>query len=288
MILAFINSFHDAVHGALFRTPRYNEWFSFLLELFGSNSWLWQKRHMSLHHAYPNIQDWDIDVRQSDMIRIFPNSPLFNYHKYQHLYMWLIYPMYSLNWIFIRDLKDFFGTENNYVKRIYEIPKIEYFRMIVAKAFNLFYLIGIPMMVLHQPWYIVVAGWLSMHLVGSSLGVIALISTHVDDGAEFPTVPESGVMPTTWAAHQLRVTKDFSPDSKIANFLFGGFTHHVAHHLFPGVAHTYYPAITNVIRRYADQYGLPYTSYPLLRAVASHSRLLRRNGRQNLFITGEL
>jgi len=288
MILVFINSFHDAVHGALFRTPRYNEWFAFLLEFFGSNSWLWQKRHMSLHHAYPNIQDWDIDIKQSDVVRIFPNSTFFNYHRYQHLYMWFIYPMYSLNWLFIRDFRDFFGSKDNYVKRIYTIPPVEYVRMILAKSFNLFYMIGIPIILLEQPWYIIVAGWFSMHLVGSSLGVIALISTHADESAEFPTVPEHGLMPTTWVMHQLRVTKDFSPDSKIANFLFGGFTHHVAHHLFPGVAHTYYPAITRVIKRYADDYDLPYTAYPFHYAVASHFRMLKRNGHENLFLTGEL
>lgn len=94
MIVLFINAFHDAAHGALFKKNKHNQWFMYVLELFGSNHWLWTRRHINLHHVYTNIPDWDVDIKQSDIVRIFPNSPLFNYHKYQHIYMWLIYPFY--------------------------------------------------------------------------------------------------------------------------------------------------------------------------------------------------
>jgi linoleoyl-CoA desaturase len=289
MIVLFINSFHDAVHGSLFEKPLHNKRFTVVLSIFGSNPWLWQKRHMTLHHAFPNIQHWDIDIKQSDIIRIFPESPLFPYHRYQHLYMWLIYPLYSLNWIYIRDFKDFFGTHNNYVKRLTDIPGTEIAKLFAAKIFNLIYLIAIPLYVLDQPWYIIMGGWLVMHVSGSMLGVIALISTHVDEDSHFPTAPEDGKIDMTWALHQMAVTKDFSADSKVANFLFGGFTHHVAHHLFPGVAHTYYPYITPIIRRYAKEYDLPYTCHPFYKAVRSHFRLLKNSGTvQNLFAVGEL
>ena len=128
-----------------------------------------------------------------------------------------------------------------------------------------------------------------MHIAASSLGVIPLISTHVDEAAEFPLPPIDGRMNTTWALHQMTVTKDFSADSKLANFLFGGFTHHVAHHLFPGVAHTYYPKITPIIRRYAQEYQLPYTCYPAYKAVKSHYYLLKNSGKpENILQSGEL
>lgn len=289
MIVLFVNAFHDAAHNAVFRNPKYNKWFTHVLELFGSNSFIWKKRHLVLHHPYANIQNWDIDIKQSDMVRIFPSSRFFYYHKYQHIYMWLLYPFYTINWLFIRDFKDFFGTKDNYLKRVVTIPKIEYVKLFACKIFNLFYLLIIPILVLQQPWYLVLLAWFIMHLSGSALGVVALLSTHVDEHAYFPMPPEDGKMQTTWAEHQMLVTKDFSADSMVANFLFGGFTHHVAHHLFPGVAHTYYPYITRVIRRYADEYDLPYTCYPFWRAIASHFRLLQKNGKEeNLFRTGEL
>ncbi len=289
MMTLFINGFHDAVHGALFKSPRANFWFSQVLALFGSNTWLWTRRHIGLHHLYPSIQHWDVDIRQSDVVRLFPHSPWYPFHRYQHQYMWLIYPFYSLNWIFIRDFKDFFRNRDNYIKRITAIPKVEYYKLFAAKFFNIFYLIVVPILILHQPWYIIISAWLSMHVTGSIVGVIALISTHVDEDAEFPMPPEDGKMDVTWAMHQMRVTKDFSTASPIANFLYGGFTHHVAHHLFPNVAHTYYPKITPIIRDYAEKYDLPYTCYPFYEAVRSHYRLLRNSGRsENILAAGEI
>src|SRR5690606_27369560 len=157
------------------------------------------------------------------------------------------------------------------------------------KIFNIFYLIVIPILVLNQPWYLILLARLVMHIAASMLGVIALISTHVDEDAVFPMPPADGKMNTTWAVHQLTVTKDFSADSKLANFLFGGFTHHVAHHLFPHVAHTYYPKITPIIRRYAKEYNLPYTCYPAYKAVLSHYLLLKKSGvKESIFEHGEI
>ncbi|WET02080.1 acyl-CoA desaturase [Flavobacterium sp. YJ01] len=290
MIVLFINAFHDAAHGALFKKPKHNQWFLYVLELFGSNHWLWMRRHIGLHHAYPNVPDWDIDIKQSNIIRIFPNSPLFDYHKYQHIYMWFIYPLYSLNWIYIRDFKDFFGKKDNYVKKVVEeIPRKEVYRLFAAKIINLIYLLFIPMIFLNQPWYTVLLAWLSLHMCGSALGVVALVSTHVDEDANFPNTDEDGNLSATWAMHQMIVTKDFSTESKLANFLYGGFTHHVAHHLFPGVGHTYYPYITPIIRRYAKEYDLPYTSYPFYHAVRSHFRMLKNKGvKENILMTGEI
>src|SRR3546814_10110422 len=67
--------------------------------------------------------NWDTDMKQSDIIHLFPESPILKIHKYQHIYMWFIYPFYTLNWLFNRDFKDFFGTKDNYLKRILRIDR---------------------------------------------------------------------------------------------------------------------------------------------------------------------
>ncbi|MBD3581533.1 fatty acid desaturase family protein [Flavobacterium selenitireducens] len=288
-ILLFINSFHDAAHGALFKSPKNNRAFMYVLELFGTNNWLWHKRHIGLHHPLPNVPDWDIDIKQSDIIRIFPTSPLLSLHKYQHIYMWFIYPLYTLNWLYIRDFKDFFGRKDNYVKQVTKIPESEVYKLFASKIFNLVYMLILPILVLPQAWYIIFGGWIAYHVSASLVAVVALVSTHVDEDAMFPIAPKDGKMPTTWAEHQMIVTKDFSADSVVANFIYGGFTHHVAHHLFPAVAHTYYPKITPIIKKYAREYDLPYTCYPFTHAVRSHFRLLKNCGRpENILRTGEL
>ena len=289
MIVIFVNSFHDAAHGAVFFKKKHNRWFCYTLELFGSNSAVWIKRHTLLHHPYPNIQNWDCDIKQSDAVRLFPNSKWYSFHKYQHIYMWFVYPFYTLIWLFIRDFKDFFGTKDNYLKRLYTIPRVEYVRLFVAKAFNLFYMLMVPYWVLNHSFLTIFSAWIVMHLIASVVGVVALISTHVDESAVFPIPDEEGNMQTSWLEHQLSVTKDFSAGNTVADFLYGGFTHHTAHHLFPTVTHTYYPQITPLIRKYANENNLPYTCYPVLHAIRSHFRLLKHSGAsENIIRTGEL
>src|SRR5690554_4577250 len=82
-IILFINAFHDAAHGAVFKNKKHNHLFMNVLELFGSNSYIWSKRHLLLHHPYPNVQNWDTDIKQSDIVHLFPESPILKIHKYQ-------------------------------------------------------------------------------------------------------------------------------------------------------------------------------------------------------------
>ena len=289
MILVFLNGFHDAAHQSIFKNRKYNDWFSYVLELFGSSNFLWKKRHLLLHHPYPNMQHWDADIKQSDIVRIFPDSRWYNIHRYQHIYMWLVYFCYTLNWILIRDFKDVFTTDGNYLKRVVNIPKQEPAKLIAVKIFNLFYMLLVPMLALSQPWYLIMLAFFTMHFFASAFGVLALLSSHVNEDSVFPMPPEDGKMPITWSMHQIVSTQDFSTESKLADFLFGGFNHHVAHHLFPTVAHTYYPQITPIIRRYAEKYNLPYRSFPLYKAIYSHYFLLKNNAQaENLFATGDI
>ena len=289
MFLVFLNGFHDAAHNALFKNTRANRRFCYILEAFGSNNYIWRKRHLLLHHPYPNIAYWDIDVKQSDIARISPSARWLPIHRYQHIYMWLLYPLYTLNWLYIRDFKDFFGKKDNYLKRVVKIPKIEYLKLFLFKIINLGYLIVLPYYLLNQPLWVIILSWITLHIVASSFGAVALLSTHVDEHAEFPKPDASGHIHKTWFDHQLHVTKDFSTDSKLMNYLYGGFSLHVAHHLFPSISHSYYPAITKIIRKHAKANDLPYTNYPFYAALRSHYRLLKNNGSEhNLFKTGEL
>lgn len=289
MIVLFVNSIHDAAHQSAFRNKKLNLLFVKTLELFGGNSFIWVKRHNMLHHPYPNIQDWDIDIKQSRIARIFPNTVLKHYHRYQHIYLFFLYPFYTLNWLFVRDFKDFFGEKGNILKRVVVIPRLEYFKLFFFKAFNIFYLLLVPYWVLDKSFATVFLVWLTMHLVASMVGVVALVCTHTDEHAQFPEAPTDGKMQVSWAIHQISVTKDFSANSKLATFMYGGFTHHVAHHLFPHIAHTYYPYITPLIQRYAREYGIQYKSYPVMKAIRSHFLLLKNSGMQeNVFRTGDL
>ena len=104
----FLNIVHDAAHNALFKNQTWNTVAIHLLELFGTDSYIWKKRHIVSHHSYPNIYGKDLDIRQSNLVRILPNSPFLAHHCYQPYYVPLIYFLYTLNWFFHRDLVDAF------------------------------------------------------------------------------------------------------------------------------------------------------------------------------------
>ncbi|HMG09251.1 MAG TPA: hypothetical protein VK609_12115 [Mucilaginibacter sp.] len=124
--------------------------------------------------------------------------------------MWLLYFFYTLNWLLIRDFKDFFGIQDNYVKRVVTIPKIEYVKLFAAKIFYLLMMIVIPDLLLEQPFTNIIVAFLVMHFIASAFGVTALLSTHADEDADFPLPPADGMINATWAAYQISNTKDFS------------------------------------------------------------------------------
>jgi linoleoyl-CoA desaturase len=68
-------------------------------------------------------------------------------------------------------------------------------------------------------------------------------------------------------------------DNLFTRVFMGCFNYHVAHHLFPNVNHIYYPEITEKLRGYAAQYGLPYRRLRLISALYGHYKLIRKNGK---------
>jgi linoleoyl-CoA desaturase len=53
----------------------------------------------------------------------------------------------------------------------------------------------------------------------------------------------------------------------------------IEHHLFPYINHTHYPDISGIVRRTANEFGLPYILYDTyFDAVTSHYRAVRELG----------
>ena len=275
-IMLFLNVVHDAAHNALFRNRTLNKICVHFLEMMGTNSFIWKMRHVRLHHSYPNIPTWDCDVEQSNIAKIFPNANSFWYNRYQHLYLPVMYFMYTLNWLFVRDFRDFFNGDR-IVRKAVTIPKIEYVKLFVSKILYIGYMLALPMLILPVAWYWVFLAFLAMHFVTSGMGLVALLSTHAGEHAIWTYPEPDGRVKNTWAYHQMLSTNDFAPENKLINFTYGCFNHHVAHHLFPTVSHVHYPAITRIIRDFAQENNLPYRCYNVPEAITSHFKLLRNN-----------
>lgn len=283
LVLNFLNLIHEAVHHTLFKNKRLNQWYVYFFDLMGANSYIWKVRHIRLHHNYPNVMGWDSDFEQSPIARVFPHGPFSKMHKYQHIYLPLIYPMYLFNWLLIRDFKDFFNKKQ-LVKKVADIPRVEYVKLFLFKAVFIFYTLILPKLVLNISWALAITAFLTMIFTASIISLLVLLSPHANTESDFPMPDEKGTMPSTWFIHQLSTTNDVKEDNWFTRFFMGCFNFHIAHHLFPSVNHVYYPEITDIIERFAKENELPYRRFPLKDSLKNHYLLLKNNSfHENIF-----
>lgn len=282
IVIVFLNIIHDAVHGTIFSNRRLNDLFVYLFDLMGANSFIWRLRHVRFHHNYPNVNGWDTDMEQTDIFRVFPNGPHSKLHRYQHLYMPLIYPLFLFNWLIIRDFRDFFNP-NKTVRKLIDIPFKEYVKLFLFKGFFFFYLIGFPILFVNISWQQALLGFILMVMTASIFSLFVLLPPHANTHAVFPLPNDQHKLPQNWFMHMLLTTNDVEEDNRFTRFFMGCFNYHVVHHLFPNVNHVYYPEITEKLSAYAKEYDLPYRQMPILKALKSHFELIRKNGRVDDF-----
>lgn len=98
-----------------------------------------------------------------------------------------------------------------------------------------------------------------------------------------PVAPKSTEsIDSEWAVHQVEMTSNFSPESKLAQWYTGGLNFQIEHHLFPCICHIHYSSISEIIRKTCKDYGVSYISYPTFcEGVTTHHRFLKQLGKQN-------
>lgn len=279
-ILVAFNLAHDAAHDALTPSRRLNRLiFEVTFLLNGTSPTLWKRRHVGSHHTFPNVRGGDADMDDNPFLRVTPSAPYRPQFRYQHLYAPLVYLLFSPYTIFVYDFA-FLGRvrlANMDLRRDLRRLRI---RAIVA-AEKLVYLaatLALPLAVLDQPWWAVVGGFALMHGAASLAFTLPLVSTHIAEEIAFPEADAEGQVPGGWATHQLATSMDYSPESRLANWLLGAVNAHAAHHLFPDVCHVHYVALSRIIRETAREHGVPYHALPFPAALRSHFRHLKRLG----------
>lgn len=282
LVVVFLNVIHDAVHSAIFKNNRLNNIYVLLFDLMGANSFIWKLRHVRHHHNYPNINGWDTDIEQSKLFRVFPDSNFSKIHRYQHIYLPLLYPFYLMNWLLVRDFKDFFNG-NRTARKLVKIPIVEYVKLFFFKSLFLFLMIVLPKLLLGISWKAMIIAFLIMMFTGSCFALLVLLSPHANIYSNFPTITDNK-LPDSWMMHMMKTTNDVTNDNWFTRFFMGCFNYHVAHHLFPNVNHVHYPEITKLLKSYSQQHGLPYREFSLWASLKNHYLLLRQNRQQeNIF-----
>jgi linoleoyl-CoA desaturase len=266
---------HDAIHGAYSRSHRVNALLSWSYELIGANARNWAHAHNVRHHTWTNVVGADDDIDAAPFLRLHTSQPLLGHHRFQHVYAWFLYMLFTLNWVCIGD---WVAIRQPHPHHGRPEPLSGYGKLLVGKLSHFGLLLALPAWVL-GPW-LALAGFLVFHMVGGLVLAVVFQLAHLVEGPEVFVPDEGGDLPHRWAALQLRTTANFCGDNPLVTFIVGGLDHQVEHHLFPAICHVHYPKIAPIVKEVAEAHGLPYHRHPtFFGAVASHARQLRQLGR---------
>jgi len=265
---------HDANHGGASSSARMNAILSFTLDLMGASSFLWRRKHNVLHHTYTNISALDPDLQGGGpFLRLAPWQSRYAHHRFQHLYVWLLYGLFPLKWWFIDDLRDLATG------RIagHQFPRARGRELLVAlagKALFVSWAFVLPA-VLHPSWALLALWGLAIFSLGNVLAAVFQLA-HCVGEAEFL---DGGRIESDWAEHQVATTVDFAPENALLGWYLGGLNFQVEHHLFPRVCHLHYPALARIVEETCRAHRVRYRCEPTLRCeLAANWRWLRSMG----------
>jgi len=95
-----LNIQHDANHGAISRNPLVNRLLGLTENWIGGSQVNWIHQHVVQHHLHTNDVHLDPDMQvhffTADDIRINPLRSLKRQHLGQHVYIWILLPIYGL------------------------------------------------------------------------------------------------------------------------------------------------------------------------------------------------
>ena len=272
---------HDGGHKAYSERRWVNKIMAMTLDLMGGSSYLWDWKHNSIHHTYPNIDGHDDDIDVGFLGRLSPQQKRFPFHRLQGIYLWLLYGFLAIKWHFY---DDFYNVS---VGRIggHKIPRPKGRDLLVfiggkVAFFSLAF--AIPML-LHPVWAVLTVYAIAAFVSGVVLSVVFQLA-HCVEEADFP-VPvmqaDGGErMETDWAVHQVQTTVDFARGNRALSWLLGGLNFQVEHHLFSKICHVHYPALSKVVEQTCREFGIRYAANKsLFSAIASHFRWLVLMGR---------
>ncbi len=272
---------HDSNHGSYSDNKTVNKIVGDLVNVVGGYDVTWRIQHNILHHTYTNIEGLDEDIDAGGLMRFSPHSKKVYMHRYQHVYGWFLYCLLTLQWVTYKDFRllVIYNKKGLLKKEKVTLTKA-ILELAAYKVLYIGYIFVLPIMFSGMSWQAVLLGFLILHFTaGFGLSVIFQLA-HVMEEAEFPAPSDDRKMANSWAVHQLLNTVNFSRKSRIMNYFIGGLNYQIEHHLFPHISHVHYAKLSEIVKKTANSFGLPYYEYPnFVVALRAHGRMLKKMGR---------
>jgi linoleoyl-CoA desaturase len=273
-----LNIAHDSNHNAISSVRAVNKALNYVFDVCGINSYMWRILHHRGHHSCINLYGEDDALTGRSVLRFTPHEPRARLHRYQHIYALFFYALFSLDYVFLRDFECFFFPSHEYLKQK-KHPAREYIILFAGKGFYLTYMLILPVVLLGESPRLVLLAFVLAHLIIGLTVSLVFQTTHTVDSTYFPSDrSEFG----NWIYHIFATTADYATTSPLVGWLAGGLNHHIVHHLCPYVCHTHYAPLTRIVKKTAEEYGVPYRQHPTMRqAIKHHLILLKQLGNED-------
>lgn len=273
------NIMHDGAHGSFSTRPWVNDMMSHSLEMMGGSSFMWKVKHNQNHHTFTNIEGMDDDIDIKPFIRVSPDQPKKWYHRFQHVYSFLLYSLTYFFWIFWLDFKKYFTGRIGELK-IRKMNTKDHFLFWVSKV--LYVLVFLVLPIYNVGLLETLVGYSIVLVVTGLIISIVFQLAHIVEGAVFPASKDDSKslkIETEWAIHQLNTTANFATNNKFVSWFVGGLNFQVEHHLFPKISHIHYPEISKLVKETCEQFNVNYMEFPTVRAaIRSHVIHLKHLG----------
>lgn len=273
-IFMFLNIAHDANHNAVSNKRFVNKSLSYVLDACGISSYMWRLMHNVGHHSVMNVHGEDEGIVAHGIFRFSPHAPWKKMHRFQHIYVFFLYGIASLDFVFYKDLEYLFLKNNKHIQDV-KIPLSEYITIIGSKIFYLIYMIALPVLILGFSVGQMILAFLITHFIMGLAASWIIQTAHLLEINKFPKTKND----YDFVDHIFATTTDYSTRSRVANIICGGLNHHVIHHIYPHVAHTHYPKLTRIIKTTSEEFGIDYReNRSMVKAMVHHLRLLKQLG----------
>ncbi len=267
---------HDANHGAYSSSHRTNYWLGHTLNLLGGSVFNWKMQHNVMHHTYTNIVHYDDDIADKLILKFNPHTPVKWYHKLQVVYAFLFYGILTLYWALLKDFIQFHKyTKQGVNTSTKEQNKSIWVKILISKIVYWAVFFILPVFVFGIPFYQVLLGYLLMQFISGVVLTVIFQLAHTVEGTTHPLPGEDMTIENNWAVHQMNTTVNFSRKSKWISWYVGGLNFQVEHHLFPNICHVHYPAISEIVKSTAEEFGVPYLENKTFgKALKSHMKAI--------------
>lgn len=267
---------HDANHGSYSKHSKVNKYMSYFLDVIGGNSANWKIQHNVLHHSYTNIDDADEDINISNLMRFSPHQKRYKIHRLQYIYAWFLYSLMTLSRLMWTDISQVYrfnkrgltSTQNKSFKSLV-------IELTLTKFIYISYILVLPLIFVHIPWWHTVLFFLAMHLIAGFILASIFQPAHVMPVSHYPLPDGDGNIENSWTIHQLATTTDFAPSSRIFTWFVGGLNFQIEHHLFPNICHVHYRSISKIVKQTAKDFNIGYNEQSnFIKALYNHGKML--------------